>query len=179
MKLKVNLVIQRPIDRVALRNVCTVLQVLLVSWLIITLGYMIIISQRRQKVIKLLATTSVEVAIPLSAAEQQALQAESAKADNILKRRAFRWSKILNHLEQTGIDGIQVRSIAPDFDKQSLAIQVLARDEAVFREYLGSLLQYQPFSQVLLLRQENATINDALGQTFTAVRCDISIRGGF
>ncbi len=180
MKLTVNLVTQRPVNGVALRKLCNAMLVLLVTILAIALGYMVMVRQRHQKVRKLLAQTMADVSPgPTNTVDNQALQTESAKAEVVLKRRAFQWSQILNHLEQTAIDGIQIRSIEPNFEKKSLSIQVLARDEAVFREYLGKLLRYQPFSQVLLLRQENVAIKDFAGQNFTAIRCDISIRGGF
>lgn len=180
MKLTVNLVTQRPVDGVVLRKLCNAMLVLLVTSLIIALGYMVMVRQRHQKVRELLALTTAEVSTgQANTDDNQAVQAESAKAEIILKRRAFQWSQILNHLEQTGIDGIQIRSIEPNFDKQSLSIQVLARDEAAFREYLGNLLQYKPFSEVLLLRQENVDIKDYTGQNFSAIRCEISIRGGF
>ena len=180
MKLTVNLVTQRPVDGVVLRKLCNAMLVLLVTSLIIALGYMVMVRQRHQKVRKLLAQTTADVSTgSTSTGNNQALQAESATAEAILKRRVFQWSKILNHLEQTGIDGIQIRSIEPNFDKQNLSIQVLARDGVVFREYLGKLLQYPAFSQVLLLRQENVDIKDLAGQNFSAIRCDISIRGGF
>ncbi len=180
MKLTINLVTQRPVDGVVLRKLCNVILVLLVTSLVIALGYMVMVRQRHQKIRKLLAQTTADVSTgQTNTGDNQALQAESAKAEAILKRRAFQWSQILNHLEQTGIDGIQIRSIEPNFDKQNLSIQILARDEAIFREYLGKLLQYQSFSQVLLLRQENVEIKDSAGRNISAIRCDISIRGGF
>ncbi|MGE4545601.1 MAG: hypothetical protein AB7D06_16000 [Pedobacter sp.] len=180
MKLTVNLVTQRPVDGVVLRKLCNAMLVLLVTSLIIALGYMVMVRQRHQKVRELLALTTADVSSGrTNTGDERALQSESAKAEIILKRRAFQWSQILNHLEQTGIDGIQIRSIEPNFDKQSLSIQVLARDGAVFREYLGNLLQYKPFSEVLLLRQENVDIKDYVGQNFSVIRCEISIRGGF
>lgn len=180
MKLTVNLVTQRPVDRVVLRKFCDAMLVLLVTSLVIAMGYMVMVRQRHQKIRKLLAQTTADLAPgPMNSGDNQALQADSAKAEMILKRRAFQWSQILNHLEQTGIDGIQIRSIEPNFEKQSLSIQILARNETVFREYLGKLMQYQVFSQVLLLRQENVDIKDYAGQNFSALRCDISIRGGF
>jgi Tfp pilus assembly protein PilN len=180
MKLTVNLVTQRPVDGVVLRKLCNAILVLLVTSLIIVLGYMVMVRHRHQNVRELLALTTADVSSgQANTGDDQALQAESAKAEIILKRRAFQWSQILNHLEQTGIDGIQIRSIEPNFDKQSLSIQVLARDEAVFREYFGNLLQYKLFSEVLLLRQENVDIKDYIGQNFSVIRCEISIRGGF
>lgn len=112
-------------------------------------------------------------------ADNKALQEEAQKAEQIMQRRVFRWTRILNHLEETWIEGIQVRTIKPDFEKQTLSIQVFAKDEAVFREYLGGLLRYKPYSQVLLLRQENSTVKDAIGQTYSALSCELLIQGGF
>lgn len=180
MKLTVNLVTQHPVDGGVLRKLCNAMLVLLVTSLIIALGYMVMVRQRHQKVRELLAQTTADVSTgKTNTADTPALKAESAKAEIILKRRAFQWSQILNHLEKTGMDGIQIRSIEPNFDKQNLSIQVLAKDETVFREYLGKLLQYHPFSEVLLLRQENVDIKDYAGQNLSVIRCDISIRGGF
>ncbi len=180
MKLTVNLVTKRPVDVAVLRKLATALLLLLGLWLLVTVGMMIMVRHKHQNIMQLLSEMPEKVAVPaINAGSQKEVQAEISKTERILQRRGFRWSRILNHLEKTSLEGIQIRSIQPDFEKQTLAIQILARDETVFREYLENLLRYEPFSQVLLLRQENVDIKDAVGQTFAALRCEISIRGGF
>lgn len=180
MKLTVNLVPPRPLDKAVLRKIRMVLLVFVGFWLMVSLVSVTVVWHRHQKVLDGLAEmTAKESAVYEDGADHKGLQDEARKAEQIMQRRDFRWSRMLNHLEQTWIEGIQVRSIKPDFGKQTLSILVLAKDETVFREYLAGLLRYKPYSQVLLLRQENSTVKDALGQTYSALRCELRIQGGF
>lgn len=177
MKLRVNLATQRPVEGIALQRLCRILVGALGLWLVINLAGLALVSHRHREIAARLAATPAEVSG--DAAETAALRAEAERAERILQRRAFQWSQVLNHLERTWLEGIQVRSIEPDFEKRTLALQVLAKDETAFREYLGSLLEYEAFSEVLLLRQENTDIRDAAGRSMAAVRCELRIRGGF
>lgn len=180
MKLTVNLVTPRPLDKAILRKIRIVLLVLVGFWLVVSLVSMTVVWRRHQKVLDGLAEiTAKEPVAHEGGADNKALQDEAQKAEQIMQRRAFRWTRILNHLEKTWIEGIQVRTIKPDFGKQTLSIHILAKDEAVFREYLGGLLRYTPYSQVLLLRQENSTVKDAMGQTYNVLSCELRIQGGF
>lgn len=180
MKLRVNLAAKRPVERVSLQKLGKTMLAVLGLWLVLNLAGMILVAQRHEKVVARLAETSAGASDDgADSAKQTALQDEVKQADRIMGRRAFRWSQILDDLEKTWLDGIQVRSIEPDFEKKTLKIQVLARNEAVFREYLSKLLQYKAFPQVLLLSQENIDIRDARGRRLAAVRCDLRIRGGF
>jgi hypothetical protein len=180
MKLSVNLVTRRFPDPAGLRKIRNILVVLWGLWLAINLVAMTVSQLRHQKVQEELSAISGKKSSDKGdLAERQALQDEARKAERILKRRVFRWSRILDHLENTWVQGIQVRSIEPDFEKQTLSIRVLARDEAVFRAYLGKLLQYEAYSQVFLLRQENIEIKDGAGRSLSVLSCEFRIQGGF
>jgi hypothetical protein len=180
MKLTVNLVTRRPLDKATVQKICLFLGGVLVLWFVIILITAITVTLRHRKVLDQLTQLSAGVAsVPGDETLVGESRVEAAKIEQILERRAFRWSRILNHLENTWIDGIQVRSIEPDFEKKTLGLTVLAKNDEVFRRYLEKLIGYEGFSQVLLLRQANTDIKNAGGRTFSVIRCELRIRGGF
>jgi len=180
MKLTVNLATRRPIDQTGLRRLRKILIVMACLWLVVILAAMALVGWRHHGVTEKLSALRGQTSAEKDAAgDIQALQDEVRKAEQILQRRSFRWSLILDHLEKTWVDGIQVRSIEPDFAKKTLAIKVLAKNDAVFRKYLGNLLEYEGYSQVLLLRQEKVDIKDDAGRTLAVLSCEVRIQGAF
>jgi len=180
MKLKVNLAMQHPPDAQVLRRICILLVACMAVLLLVNFGAMYGVRQRRRQVVRQLGSLSAAPQEVVVKPEQSAaMQAEASRIREILQRREFFWSDILEHLENTWIKGIQVRSMQPDFKDKTLGITVFAKNDRVFRAYLDKLLSYEPFSEVLLLRQEKTDIKDAGGRSLTIIRSEFRIRGGF
>lgn len=184
MKLSVNLARQQYIDRRRLRLVYGVLLGLLLVWLTVNVRFSLSVAERHGHLARWLEeTTPSEQALVVPAADSgrdpARLAAEAEFAQRLIRQRQVRWSVVLDHLEQVSVEGIQVRAIEPDYARNVLEIEVLARDIETLRKYLGGMLRFKAFSEVLLLHQATQKITDGRGRSLSAIQCRIKIAGGF
>lgn len=80
---------------------------------------------------------------------------EVAFANGILIRDSFRWTALLDKLEDVAVDGVGIRSLQPNFKENSLGLTAVARGVSEMQEYLDQLMTSPAFSEVYLLRQSS------------------------
>ncbi|MEJ2200622.1 MAG: PilN domain-containing protein, partial [Desulfuromonadaceae bacterium] len=71
--------------------------------------------------------------------EQEQLNAEVEFANQILRMDAFRWTELLDRLEQVVPEQVSVRGIRPDFGEGSLSLNGYARSVDDLRRFLDNL----------------------------------------
>ncbi|MEZ4598977.1 MAG: hypothetical protein R2940_04225 [Syntrophotaleaceae bacterium] len=116
---------------------------------------------------------------PPSAAELIRLRTELDFARTVLRQDNFRWTSLLNRLEDIAVEGIRVQTIEPDYRSGALTLSALARDHQIFQDFLNNLLTAGQFTDVYLLEQDRIQIRDADNQTRTAVSFRVELKGAF
>ena len=101
-----------------------------------------------------------------------------AQAQTFLQRDAFRWTALFDRMEQLLPDGISLTTFLPDYDKNSLAINGLARDLESLQAFLDQL-QTNQFQQVYLQNQGEVSIEDGRSGKMTALSFSINLAGVF
>lgn len=80
-------------------------------------------------------------------------QESIALANDILRRDSFRWTQLLDHLEESAVEGVAIRALQPDYKERSLRVSAIARGVDEMRRYLDQLMVSKHFSEVYLLEQ--------------------------
>ena len=91
--------------------------------------------------------------VRFSAEEYQRLRGRIAFFNGVLARDTFRWTDLLDRMEQLVPAGIGLRSIQPEFRGGSLKISGQARNLDKLQDFLDQLLASSDFSAVYLLNQ--------------------------
>ena len=100
-------------------------------------------------------------------------------ANSILKKDAFRWTELLNHLETLVPEGVALRSILPDHKNRALNITAVARSLDEMTLLLDQFAQSETLRNVYLLRQEKAKITDLGGREREGVQFSLLVREAF
>lgn len=90
-------------------------------------------------------------------------QESIAFANDILRRDSFRWTRLLDHLEEAAVEGVAIRGLQPDYKERSLRVRGAARGVDEMRRYLDQLIASRHFSEVYLLEQSREEAPDAKG----------------
>jgi type IV pilus assembly protein PilN len=99
-------------------------------------------------------------------------------ANEILAQDSFRWTALLNRLEEEVPARVAISSIAPDYKGKSLRLTGLAREVEDLQRLLDSLLASTYFSDVYLLQQSRLK-EAGQGDTAGAISFSIVVRGAF
>lgn len=108
------------------------------------------------------------------AEQRQAYQ----RAETLLQRDAFRWTVLFNRMEGLLPDGVSLRSFNPDYNKNSLHINGVAKNLKKLQMLLHNL-QTAQFNQVFLENQGEVDVNDGRGGKRKALSFTISLKGVF
>ncbi len=100
------------------------------------------------------------------------------QAELLLRRDAFRWTALFDRMEKLLPDGISLRSFSPDYAKNSLLLNGVARDLSSLQTLIGKL-QADRFEQVYLKNQGEVDVDDGRGGKRTALSFSISLEGVF
>jgi hypothetical protein len=125
------------------------------------------------------AKASQQPVAQLSPKALQALRQEVALANDILARDSFRWTVMLDRLEEVVQDGITIRSLQPDYREGSLRLAASARGLPQLGTFLDQLLASGFFSDVYLLDQATAKVKDSAGAERTAITFSLQLKGAF
>ncbi|ALC17171.1 type II secretion system assembly protein PulN [Desulfuromonas soudanensis] len=109
----------------------------------------------------------------------QKLQERVALANQLLVKDSFRWTALLDHLEEVVTDGVRIRSIQPDYRQGGLKLIGVARGLGDLRSFLDRLIASPHFSEVFLLDQASVAIKDNLGQDHSSLTFTIDLKGAF
>ncbi|MEA3545253.1 MAG: PilN domain-containing protein [Thermodesulfobacteriota bacterium] len=101
---------------------------------------------------------------------------EQAKV--LLQRDAFRWTALFDRMEQLLPDGISLRSFHPDYDKNVLLINGVARKLENLQKLLDNL-QTARFHRVYLQQQGEVEVDNGHGGKQQALSFSIRLEGVF
>jgi Tfp pilus assembly protein PilN len=107
------------------------------------------------------------------------LRQEVALANDILARDSFRWTVMLDRLEEVVQDGITIRSLQPDYREGSLRLSAAARGLPQLSGFLDGLLASGYFTDVYLLDQASTKVKDATGVERPATTFSLLLKGAF
>lgn len=92
--------------------------------------------------------------------EQEQLVADVEFANEILKKDGFRWTLLLDQLENVVPDRVSIRGIRPNYHDGSFSLNGNAYSVGDLRKFLDNLIGSSDFNDVYLLqqsKQENRT----------------------
>ncbi|MDX9708946.1 MAG: PilN domain-containing protein [Trichloromonas sp.] len=90
---------------------------------------------------------------PLSGPERERLLSEVDFANGILRMDGFRWTRLLDQLEEVLPETVGIQAIRPDYAQGSFSLTGQARDLDALRGLLDNLSASPEFSDVYLLQQ--------------------------
>lgn len=186
MKLTLNLASRTYVNRRALSLLYAVLIGILVLLLALNLS-LFIRSQRHSARIRAhmaeldreLGQLRAEAGGDVAPEQLQELLVEISFANEILDKDSFRWTDLLNRLEELTFEGVTIRSLQPDYKQGSLKISGLAQDVGDLRRFMDRLFKSPYFKDVFLLQQGGAKVKDNLGRERQAIEFGIVLKGAF
>ena len=100
------------------------------------------------------------------------------QAKKLLQRDAFRWTALFDRMEGLLPAGVSLRSFNPDYGKNSLLINGVARNLKNLQTLLDNLQSAQ-FNQVYLENQGEVDVDNGRGGKRKALSFSISLKGVF
>ena len=100
---------------------------------------------------------------------------EVAAVNRLLERDSYRWTELLDDLEEQALDGLVISAISPDFKDKTLTITGYARGLWHLRQFIDNLMADTAFKEVYLLKQSNEKVKVQGGQEKEAVAFVISL----
>ena len=144
------------------------------------LSYAAVMNRAEQE--KLLGElTAVEARIKasgkgVSANEYQTLLGRIKAANSIIQRKSFNWLGLLDWLETVVPDGVQITSLEPSLKEGKLSISAVARNFQTMRRFLENLEDSKFFTDIYLLNQGEARIDDAQKGVSFSINCKADVK---
>lgn len=185
MKLTLNLASRSYLNRRALYGLYVVVSGLLV--LLLALG--IVLHLRSQAQVRQIREHLAELGREAAGATQaegstvapaayEKLLADIRFANEILVQDSFRWTVLLDRLEEEVPQGVAIGSIQPDYKGKSLNLTGLARGVEDLQQFLDQLIASAYFSDVYLLQQSRLKAAGQ-GEAAGAISFSVVVRGAF
>ena len=111
--------------------------------------------------------------------ELAALRQEIAWANGILQQDSFRWTALLDQLEDVITDSTRIRAIQPQFKDGSLKISGVAKNVTALQDFLDRLVASPHFTDVYLFSQSRVEIKDSGGRSRDALNFSLELKGAF
>ena len=184
MKLTLNLASRKHLDRqtvyIAYGAVLAILSLLLLLNLNTAIRGQLQVSTLRGHLSKLEdeASKGVKGAPAVSSLQMQQTRDEVVFANELLEKDSFRWTEMLNHLEEVVRRGISIRSISPDYKEGALKISGLSRDGKTLRQFIDRIEASDHFDEVFLFNQANVEV-DYRKRKRRAVSFSLELKGAF
>jgi len=124
------------------------------------------------------ATPSQTGGEPFTAAAYEKLLADIRFANEILAQDSFRWTDLLNRMEEVVPEKVAISGIDPDYKEKELQLTGLAMRVEDLQQFLDNLITSDYFTDVYLLKQsriKSAGRNEAAG----AISFSIVAKGAF
>lgn len=128
---------------------------------------------------KTLGEVGEETEPVVTAAEMARQKAQVTSANAILERDGFRWTVLLDRLEEMTLEGVTIVSLQPDYKARSLRLTGQARSLKELRAFLDRLITSPAFSEVYLLQQGSAKVKTASGAERPALGFSLVLKGVF
>lgn len=135
--------------------------------------------QQAQEITQQLNRLRGEPRKPLSVAERAQLEETFTQARHLLKRDAFRWTALLDQMEELLPQGVSLAGFRPDYTKNRLAMTGRARSLKQMRLFLDRLLKDQGFTRVFLQSHSRIMVKDYAGQERRAIAFSLELDGVF
>jgi len=97
----------------------------------------------------------------------------------LLQKDAFRWTELLNRMENLLPSGVSLHSFNPDYGKNSLLLIKGVAKRLKNLQTLLNNLQSEQFNRVYLKNQGEVEVDDGHGGKQKALSFSISLEGGF
>jgi len=171
MKYSINLASRSYINKRALYVGYAICGVILIGALLFNGGYFLSLTRQIETTTfrlnelegKLIASQGGDVA-SYSAQRYEKVLEEIALANDILRRDAFRWTALLDQLEEVVPGDVSIRKIEPDHMKRSVKIDGLARGLKGMNRFLDNLIKSGNYKEVLLLSQASVEVAGSASQ---------------
>jgi len=185
MKPSINLSTRTYINRRALKSGVLAAIAALVVW-IIAGSYLLVqetshLSSVQSKISELKAQRSElrgQDGEQVNSAKLEKRWKEVAFINSLLERDSFRWTELMDKLEEQAFSGIVIKSIDPDFKDKTLALSGYARELKHLRRFIDNLILSEEFSEVYLLKQSQQKLKDRDGRERMAIAFDLSLVQG-
>jgi type IV pilus assembly protein PilN len=181
MKLTLNLASRTYLNRRALYAFYAALTVLLLLLLVLNISLcarsLSRAGQLRSHLAELeksAAAGGAGAATEFSPAAYEKLTGRIAFANEILAQDSFRWTELLDRLEEVVPHGVSVQGLQPNFKQNALSLSGLAVSVPALQEFLDRLIASPHFGEVFLLQQALAGKEGE-----PAVRFSVQIKGVF
>lgn len=115
----------------------------------------------------------------LSIAERTALEQESSVVAELLRLDAFRWTELLDRMEQLLPKGVSLNAFSPDYAKNSLQLSGEALSLKEMRIFLDRLLKDESFKHVYLKNHARTKIQDYAKNEREAISFSLLLEGVF
>lgn len=120
-----------------------------------------------------------DVAADFSPSAYRQLLGEVAFANEILVKDSFRWTALLDRLEEVVPDKVMIRGIQPDYKAGSLRLTGQARRVRDLRLFLDNLILSPDFNDVYLLQQAREVSKSDRGRAREGIGFSIVVKGAF
>jgi len=108
----------------------------------------------------------------------KALVDDVSFANAVLKKDAFRWTALLDRLEQLVPKGMIVQGIQPDYKTGGLSLSGMVKTVPDLQQFLDNLAASEDFRDVYLLRQSRAEV-DMGGKKMSLISFSVDVKGVF
>lgn len=112
-------------------------------------------------------------------AEVERLRRRIVFANDVLDRENFRWTRLLDNLEEVVRRGITVESLRPDYREGSLRVTALARDLEDLRSFISRVQSSPHFRTVYLYEQRSMDVEIPGGGKKKAIGFTLQLKGAF
>ncbi|MBE0596299.1 MAG: PilN domain-containing protein [Desulfuromonadales bacterium] len=99
-------------------------------------------------------------------------------ANVVLERDGFRWTALLDRLEEVASEGITIRSLQPDPKENSIKIAGQARSVQHLQEFLDQLMASSAFPETYLLQQATEKVKASGGSERPVIGFSLLLKGG-
>lgn len=186
MKFTLNLASRRYINKRALSNgfvaaLCLLLLVgaWLVNALVVNSGTLTQERQRLAEVNQQLQALRGGPQKTLSPAERAELEQKFLVVAELLKQDAFRWTELLDRMENLLPEGVTLSGFRPNYKKKSLALSGRARSLKEMRLFLDRLLKDKSFAQVYINNHSRIKVKDYADNEREAISFTFQLEGVF
>lgn len=161
MKLSLNLASRVYVNRRALMTSYLVVSVLLLLLLGLNLSNLLRTQTEAEKIggriaeLKRAGARASVVDAGYSPQAQVELNKLILFANTLLERDDFRWTELLDQLEESTPDGISIRSIQPEYISGAVKLSGVAESNIALRRFLDQLAASPHFNKVLLFQLSN------------------------
>jgi len=102
-----------------------------------------------------------------------------AELNRVLEADQFRWTSLLNRLEELVPDNVSINSIQPDFSSRSLRVQAVSRDVQGMTDFLDALLASPDLNQAFLQQHRELKDQSKGGRSAADIGFSLEIREAF